>query len=168
MLPEKLERAREKYSPWHWYPCFPSTPLSDGKEACQPCWVEWHQRAAWPHVIAQMCYSPNKISAMRAVCRLSQVGGHELVPVDLMDPSSDGPLPPARADSLAEHSLFILICTWGWSKKATLFKKHSLAKLKWHVFMLSGLLSKLRHQFSLHTYTECVEKDHLHHVATGV
>lgn len=31
-LLETLECAGEKYSPWHWYPCFPSTPLSHHRE----------------------------------------------------------------------------------------------------------------------------------------
>lgn len=56
-----------------------------------------------------MRFLPDEISAVGAVGRLSQVGGHELVPVDLMDASSDGALTPARTDPLSKHSLLILI-----------------------------------------------------------
>lgn len=56
---------------------------------------------------------PDEVSAMRAVGRLSQVGGHELVPVDLMDAPPDGALSPAGADPLSKHSLLILIGSRG-------------------------------------------------------
>lgn len=56
-----------------------------------------------------MCFIPDKISAVGAVGWLSQVGGHELVSVDLMDASPHGALTPARTDPLPEHSLLILI-----------------------------------------------------------
>lgn len=64
-----------------------------------------------------MCFLPYEVSAVGAVGRLPQVGGHELVAVDLMDASSDRPLSSARTDPLPEHSLLIVIgsrgCTRG-------------------------------------------------------
>lgn len=53
--------------------------------------------------------SPDEVPAVGAVGGLSQVGGHELVSIDLMDASSDSTLSAARADPLSKHSLLILI-----------------------------------------------------------
>lgn len=56
-----------------------------------------------------MCFSPDEVSAVGAVGGLSQVRGHELVSVDLMDTSPDGALSPARTDPLTKHSLLIVV-----------------------------------------------------------
>lgn len=61
------------------------------------------------HTCVCVCVLPDKVPAVGAVGGLSQVGGHELVAVDLMDAPADRPLPTARPDTLAEHPLFIVI-----------------------------------------------------------
>lgn len=88
--------------------------------------VQWHVtgKSGRAELFVCLCCLPDKISAMWAVGRLSQVGGHELVSVDLMDPSPDGALPPARADPLSEHSLFILVGPGGCRVKWVLLLRY--------------------------------------------
>lgn len=50
---------------------------------------------------------PDEVTAMRAVGRLAQVGGHELVSVDLVDPPADRALPFPRPHALPEHAFLI-------------------------------------------------------------
>lgn len=51
---------------------------------------------------------PDEISAVGAVGGLPQVGGHELVAVDLVDPAPDSPLPLPWPHAFPEHSFFIV------------------------------------------------------------
>lgn len=52
--------------------------------------------------------SPDEVPAVGAVGGLSQVRGHELVSVDLVDPPADGPLALPGPHTLPKHSLLIL------------------------------------------------------------
>ncbi len=52
--------------------------------------------------------SPDEVAAVRAVGGLSQVGGHELVSVDLMHPPPDGSLPLPGTHAFTKHALLIL------------------------------------------------------------
>lgn len=51
---------------------------------------------------------PDEVPAVRAVGGLSQVGGHELVSVDLVDPAADGTLALPGTHPLPKHALLIL------------------------------------------------------------
>lgn len=133
-LLKKLEADSEKYSPWHWYPCFPSTPLSDHRRT--------HRGVSISNMLLQysliscvcMFCLPDKVSAVRAVRRLSQVGGHELVSIDLMDTSSDGALSPAGTDPLSKHPFFIVIGSWSWRVK----RKTSVNNNHWVTYLLAN------------------------------
>lgn len=52
--------------------------------------------------------SPDEVPAVGAVCGLSQVGGHELVAVNLVDPPTDGSLALPGTHPLPKHALLIL------------------------------------------------------------
>lgn len=66
--------------------------------------------------VSSQLHPPDKVPAVGAIGGLSQVGGHELVSVDLMDAPADGTLSPTRTNSLAEHSLLIVISPRGCKK----------------------------------------------------
>ena len=51
---------------------------------------------------------PDEVPAVGAVGGLPQVGGHELVSVDLVDPPADGALTLPGTHPLPKHSLLIL------------------------------------------------------------
>lgn len=56
-----------------------------------------------------MCvHTPDKVPAVRAVGGLSQVRGHKLVSVDLVDAPADGALPLPGAHPLSKHPLLIV------------------------------------------------------------
>lgn len=61
-----------------------------------------------------MCvHTPDEVSAVGAVGGLSQVRGHELVSVDLVDAAADGALPLPGANPLAKHPLLIVRAVGG-------------------------------------------------------
>ena len=84
-----------------------------------------------------VCFLPDKISAMWAVGWLSQVGGHELVSIDLMDTSSDGALSSPGTDPLSEHSLLIFIGTRGCgaNRREKIINKNvkAFVPFRWHI-----------------------------------
>lgn len=73
-------------------------------------------------------HPPDEVPTVGAVGGLSQVGGHELVSVDLMHSAADGALSPARTDPLAEDSLLIVVRPRGCRKRQTC--KH--LRFYWH------------------------------------
>ena len=56
---------------------------------------------------------PDEVTAVRAECRLLQVGGHEFVSVDLVNTATHGPPPPVQTLSLLELPRF-LCATGAW------------------------------------------------------
>lgn len=50
---------------------------------------------------------PDEVTTVGAVGGLSQVGGHKLVSVNLMDSSAHSPLTLTRSHALTEYSFFI-------------------------------------------------------------
>lgn len=75
---------------------------------------------------------------------MSQVGGHELVSVDLMDASSDGALSPPRADPLSKHSLLILVGPGGCqTNKIEFIDKNESAKEEFQNFCVCLWVSSI-------------------------
>lgn len=106
---------------------------------------------------------PDEISAVGAVGGLSQVGGHELVPVDLMDSPPDGPLALSGTHPLTKHPLLIFIgwcsCCIKWHGKICWFLVYLLLIIFRFYLNISQHLATLIYDIWISLYYICIAKD---------
>ncbi len=88
--------------------------------------------------------SPDEVAAVRAVGGLSQVGGHELVSVDLMHPPPDGSLPLPGTHAFTKHALLILTAS---CSKNTQKCTNSLTTFTSIIIILLNIVHSLTHTF---------------------